>query len=167
MRKKIILIFAAVFLLLVAGLASAMEPVKNKTGNAADKRAANFTLSDLNGQKVSLSDFKDKPVILFFWTTWCPYCRKELKILNSKHQELVKEGLQVLAIDAGESVSKVEAAVKNYNLNFSVLLDKDGSVVDLYNVLGVPTYVFIGKDGSIRFQGHSFPEDEYRDLISE
>lgn len=160
MRRKVI--FTAVFLLLVAGLASAMEPVKNKT----DNKAANFTLSDLNGQKVSLSDFKDKPVVLFFWTTWCPYCRKELKVLNSKYQELVKDGLQVLAIDAGESVSKVEAAVKNYNLSFSVLLDKDGSVSSSYNVLGVPTYIFIGKDGSIKFEGHSFPEDEYKDLIS-
>lgn len=128
--------------------------------------AANFTLLDLENKQVALSDFKNKSLILFFWTTWCPFCRSELKILNNMYERIVRDGLELLAINVGEPFYKVDNFTKRYNFNFKVLLDKDTEVADAYGVLGVPTYIFIDKDGYILSQAHSFSEKLYKKLIS-
>lgn len=130
--------------------------------------APDFTLKDINQDTVNLSTYKDKQtVLLFFWTTWCPFCRKELRDLNQMHPELKKDGLEVLAIDVGESLDKVRIFIKSYALSFKVLLDKDTAVAQTYSILGVPTYVLVDKKGSIVFQDHYFPRKEYKGLVAE
>lgn len=127
--------------------------------------APQFELQDIHKGKVSLSSFKDtQPVLLFFWTTWCPFCRKELNIVNEKYQELVADGVEVLAIDVGEPGYKVENYLKKSPVNFKVLLDADTTVSNSYDVLGVPTFVLVDKKGYILFQGNNFPES-YKRLI--
>ena len=128
--------------------------------------APQFSLLDLKGNEINLSDFKDKPVILFFWTTWCPFCRKELKVLKDIHPDLLKEGWELLVINVGESTYKVDNFLKNYALTFKVLLDQGTAVARAYDILGVPTYILIDQKGEIVFKGHYFPEDSYKDLIS-
>lgn len=128
--------------------------------------APDFKLLDLGQNAHTLSDYKNKqPVILFFWTTWCPFCRKELKLLKQMYPELVNNGLEVLAINIGEPAYKVANFVTSYQLNYKVLLDKDTNVTYSFDVLGVPTYVLVGKKGNIVFIGHTFPKDNYKDLI--
>lgn len=132
------------------------------------KLAPDFTLQDLSQNTFTLSSYKNKqPVMLFFWTTWCPFCRQELKTLKDNYPELVKEGLLLVAIDAGESAAKVSDFVKSYNLPFQVLLDRDKSVTKAFDVFGVPTYVLIDKQGYVRFVDNDFPKEEYKSLISE
>ena len=128
--------------------------------------APDFKLLDLGQNAHTLSDYKNKqPVILFFWTTWCPFCRSELKLLNQKYPELLKDGLELLAINVGERAYKVDNFVKSYKLTCKILLDENTTVADAYDVLGVPTYVLVGKKGNIVFIGHTFPKDNYKDLI--
>lgn len=128
--------------------------------------APEFSLQDLEENSFSLSNYKDKqPLILFFWTTWCPFCRKELSALNQKHQELEKEGWVVWAINVDESSDQVASFVKNHKFNFKVLLDKDASVADSLDVFGVPTYIIIDKGGQVVFKDHYFPEAQYKELI--
>ncbi len=130
-------------------------------------RAPNFELKDLNENTFSLSSYKDKkPVILFFWTTWCPYCRQQLKVLNDMYPQFVKDGFELLAINIGEPRYLVDILTRKYSLIFTILLDRDYSVADGYDLLGVPTYVIIDKEGNIRFQGHQFPSKKYKELIS-
>jgi peroxiredoxin len=129
--------------------------------------AFDFKLKDLAGNTFTLSTYKDKyPVVLFFWTTWCPFCRQGLKKLNDNYAELKKEGWQILAIDVGEPLYRVDNFVKNYFLNFDVLLDKDTLVAGAYNILGVPTYVLVDKKGYVVFQDNYFPYEAYKRLIS-
>lgn len=130
--------------------------------------APDFKLTDLDKNIITLSNYRNKqPVILFFWTTWCPFCRKELKILNNMYPELLKEGLEVLAINVGEYTYKVENFAKTYKLTYKVLLDKDTTVTESYGILGVPTYILIDKQGNIRFKVNAFPKEEYKNLISQ
>lgn len=118
--------------------------------------------------KEEISSYKNKqPVLLFFWTTWCPFCRKELRDLNQLYPELKKDDLEVLAIDVGESPDKVKSFIKGYALSFKVLLDKDTVVAQTYSILGVPTYVLVDKKGSVVFQDHYFPRKEYKGLLTE
>jgi len=128
--------------------------------------APDFKLWDLNQNTFTLSSYKGKQaVLLFFWTTWCPFCRSELKLLNQMYPELVNDGLEVSAINVGEHVYKVVNFIRSYQLNYRVLLDTDTKVAHSFEVLGVPTYVLVGKKGNIVFTGHTFPKDTYKDLI--
>lgn len=158
MAKKITKIFAvlAMFLFVTSGLFS----------ERVFAAAANFELQAINNGKVSLSSYKGKqPVMLFFWTTWCPFCRTELKTVTRRYDELAASGLEVLAIDVGEQGNKVASYLKNSPVSFKVLLDTDTSVATSYNVMGVPTFVLIDKEGQIVSQGNGFPEG-YQNLIN-
>ena len=131
-----------------------------------DTIAPDFQLKDLAGNTVTLSQYKGKQeVLLFFWTTWCPYCRKGLKVLNEKHAQLSKDGMEILAINVSEPASKVDSFVRNSPLTFKTFLDPDADVAMAYKILGFPTYIIVDKKGYIRSNGYSFPEEEYKDLI--
>ena len=160
MIKKIFLI--ALSLMLVQNFLFAAQPLQTKTSELA----TNFTLLDLENKEFSLSDFKSKPVILFFWTTWCPYCRKELKQLNTMHAELLKNGVELAAVNVEEPADKVQRFIQSYPFSYRVLLDIDAKVAEAYDILGVPTYILINKKGRIVFNNHYFPQKEYKDLIS-
>lgn len=134
----------------------------------AQEIAREFKLPDLEGKVFTLSAYKDKqPVFLFFWTTWCPYCREGMKELNSSYPELSKKGWVVAAVNLGEPPQKVQGFVDNYALKFNVLLDRYLSVADAYDVLGVPSYVLINKAGIIVFKDNYLPLGKLEELASE
>jgi len=129
--------------------------------------AQDFNLEDIKGNSVSLSSYQDKEaVILLFWTTWCPYCRKELKNLNGMYKELKNEGFEVLAVNFAETLQKVDSFAKDYQLVYRVLLDKNGSVTSSYGIVGIPFYIIIDKKGIVRFADSYFPHGQYKELIS-
>src|SRR3989338_157237 len=156
MRKNGKILLFTICIFLITNYTFAEEPVL----------APDFKLKDLSQHTVVLSSYRDKqPVILFFWTTWCPFCRRELRELNNRYPALVKEGWEVLAIDVGEPLSRVVNFVKDYELTFKVLLDKDTTVANDYGILGVPTYIIVDKAGNVVFDDHYFPHTEYKNLI--
>jgi len=128
-------------------------------------RASDIVLNDLESKPVNLSLVTGKLTILFFWTTWCPYCRTELKELNGMRSRLQKEGVDVFAVNVGEPGYKVERFLKNYSLGLRVLLDLRGRAAQNYDIKGVPTYVFINRFGDVAGVGHSLPAD-YMDILS-
>lgn len=155
--KKYIIGFALVFVFVSIGLAQQEK----------SKAAPDFKLQDIYKNEYKMSNYKNKQaVILFFWTTWCPYCRKELTTLNTRYLELVRQGFELLAIDVGESSDKVDQAIKKYSLSFKVLLDKTTSVAESYNVMGVPSYFVVDKKGNIVATEHTYPEAKIKELIS-
>jgi len=157
--KKIILFFVSVFM--------AMGLFLQYASAESNREAKNFQIQDITGKTVALSDYKGKkPVFLLFWTTWCPYCRKELKVLSGKSAQLTNANIELLAINIGESGAKVADFLKKNPLNLRVCLDENTSVAESYAVLGIPTYIIVNKEGFIVFTGHSFP-DNYLKLISQ
>ncbi len=157
MINKIVL-FVLAMLFAAQNSLFAAEPLQNRN----PELAANFTLLDLKNKECSLSDFKGKPLVLFFWTTWCPYCRKELKQLNSMHAELLNNKMEVLAINVEEPADKVQRVSGIQSFSYRVLLDTDGKVAEAYGILGIPTYFLIDKEGRIVFMNHYFPQEEYK-----
>lgn len=112
--------------------------------------APDFTLKDLDGKDVKLSDYKGKIVILNFWTVWCKYCKLEMPDLNELHKELQKDNEAVIiTIDSQESPDIVKDYLSSNNINLKVLLDQDGSVTQTYGVMGFPTTFIINKDGTL------------------
>lgn len=112
--------------------------------------APDFTLTDISGKKVSLSELKGKVVLLNFWATWCGPCRAEMPGLNKLYQELREKGLVVLAISVDASDKPVKEFMKDKKFSFPVLLDTDKEVsFDDYAVMGLPTTIIIDRKGLI------------------
>ncbi len=113
--------------------------------------APDFTLLDLDGNTVSLQDFKgEKVVYLNFWATWCPPCRMEMPDLDKLYQENKSDDFVVLAINLGESEKLVKEFIEENGYSFPVLLDKSQKVGIAYNTFSIPTSVVIDKEGIIR-----------------
>ena len=114
------------------------------------KPAPDFQLPNLEGQPISLSDFRGKPVLLNFWATWCGPCVFEMPFIQSIFEESSDTGLVVLAVNIGETPSAAEGFMQSGNLSFPVLLDTNQDVALKYNIRGIPTTFFIDKDGIIQ-----------------
>ncbi|MFA5156943.1 MAG: TlpA disulfide reductase family protein [Candidatus Omnitrophota bacterium] len=136
-----------------------LSPVSGAWAEAAMSIAPDFTLKDTAGNTINLAAHRNnQPAILFFWTTWCPFCRDALKELNSQYADLTKAGWKVVPVDVGESFLKVTDFLKSNPLSFNVLLDDEAMVSRSYEVVGIPTYVLINKEGVIVFRDNYLPE---------
>jgi peroxiredoxin len=117
---------------------------------ATGKPAPDFTLEDLEGNKVTLSSLKGQIVVVDFWATWCGPCRAEMPELNRLFQTYKEKGVIVLACNQQEDKETVAKFMKENKLEFTALLDTDKKAADQYNVEGIPTTVLIDKKGLVR-----------------
>jgi len=141
----------------VAGTSqTSLLPSQGTTGGTSiGDVAPDFQLHDLEGNPVSLSDFRGKPVLLNFWVTWCPHCRAERPWIQEIYHEWQDKGLIVLTIDMiglgqGETPSNLKDYMRLHAYSFPVLFDVDQEVMKMYGITGTPTNFFIDKDGIIR-----------------
>lgn len=118
------------------------------------KMASDFTLTDLNGNQVTLSELKGKNVFLNFFTTWCAPCKKELPEIQKIEKEYKDKDLVVYLIDLGEDHDTVKNFMKKNNYTFNVLMDTNSDAGNLYRTTEIPTSLFINKEGKI-VQRHS------------
>jgi peroxiredoxin len=131
------------------------------------EKAQDFTLVDLEGNEVSLSDYKGKKVFLNFWATWCPPCKAEMPEIEKVYQESKDSDLVVLAVEIGEPLDTVKTFIDNNGYNFKVLLDLDQSVAASYGISAIPASFFIDEDGNIvdkRVGGMNY--DEMKEYIA-
>ena len=119
---------------------------------APGREAPDFTLDNLDGERVSLKDYRGSPVMLNFWATWCGPCRFEMPFIQAVHEDVDWQatGLVILAVNMGESRSEAQGFMNDNGLTFPVLLDSASMVGRVYNVRSIPTTFFIDKDGIIK-----------------
>ena len=116
------------------------------------ERAPDFTTTGLDGQTVSLSDFRGQPVLINFWATWCVACRKEMPDFQTIYDIYGSDGFVILAVNYQESPAAVRDYVDEMELSFPVLLDESGTINDdLFgeNIPGYPTSFLLDADGVI------------------
>ena len=114
-----------------------------------DDCAADFTLKDLDGRNVRLSEYKGKTIVLYFMATWCRECRGTIPRLKEIYSSYSSKGLVLLSINVMESKEKVAAYSRKYNLPYPTLLDEDGKVYRSYGAGGVPVKALIDRNGRI------------------
>lgn len=162
-KKRFFLkIFIFILFLALAGLVFYFVILKSSSGEVGQtgllgntkvieigSLAPDFVSEDVYGNRVSLSDFKNKkPVMIVFWATWCGYCAKELpdlKMLTETH----KDHVEVLAIDSGESRETIENYIREKDINFTILLDEKRDIWKRYLVRGTPSHFLINTNGGI------------------
>ncbi len=118
---------------------------------AADWPAASdFTLPDLAGRPVRLSDCRGKVVLLNFWASWCPPCRSEMPSMQKLNGLLKNKKFVILAAAQDQDPKKATDFVKTNKYTFPVLLDPKNQAARLYGVTAYPTTFLIDKKGRIR-----------------
>jgi peroxiredoxin len=117
---------------------------------ATDKKRqeADFTLTDLNGKPWTLHDLRGKVVLVNFWATWCPPCRKEMPDIQKLSSRFAKDGLVVLAI-SDEEVAKVKPFIANAKYTYPILLDTGRKVSDALDVEGIPKTFIYDREGKL------------------
>ena len=114
--------------------------------------APDFTLSDINGNEVSLSDYKGKIVLLTFWASWCPTCRAENKHLAEVYPKYKNEGFQILGVSLDRSKTNWEKAVEKDRITWPQVSDLQGvesPVATKYGVYATPTTFLIDSAGVV------------------
>ncbi|HWJ78364.1 MAG TPA: TlpA disulfide reductase family protein [Niallia sp.] len=143
-------------------------PVEAKeitTGVNIGNKAPDFKLNDLSGKTYQLSNLKGKKVMINFWTTWCPPCKKEMLDIERFSKEM-HDQLIVLAINIdGGNERGVQEFVQARKLSFPILLDKKDLVSNRYQIISIPTTFFIDERGIIYNKGLTLLTiEEMRDL---
>jgi peroxiredoxin len=116
------------------------------------KPAPDFTLDLVDGGKVTLADVlkEKKIVVLDFWATWCPPCRKGLPVINEISTTYKPDEVAVFAVNCQEDADTIKKFMEKNKLTVKVPMDKDGEISKKYGVTGIPQTVMIGKDGNVQ-----------------
>lgn len=114
------------------------------------QRIGDFTLSDLYGNRVKLSQYRGKTVLINVWATWCPPCQAEMPDLQAYYEAHRNQGFVILAVDAGDAQADVQAFAKQYNLTFPILLDPKVEWVHSMDIYDYPTSLIVDPQGVIR-----------------
>lgn len=123
-----------------------LNPLEMRTPN--DDR--DFTLPDMAGTQLRLSDLKGKVVLLNFFATWCPPCRDEMPSIEEAYHTYRDKGFMVLGISRDEEGNKaLEPFVKEFGLSFPVVLDLELQAFNLYFVRGIPVSYLLDRQGRI------------------
>jgi len=164
-------VVVAVGVLLARGGDPAGEPVAAaETGADASTTEPAVTLSGVDpitGERVRLAEFSGKPVVLNFWASWCPPCQEETPILRDVYAELRDDGLELIAVSVQEStVDDVRRYADTYDLDYTIGFDATSAIFHTYRAFGLPTQLFIDREGVIRHVVLGpVTHDEARDLL--
>jgi thiol-disulfide isomerase/thioredoxin len=120
-----------------------------------NRPAKDFSLPDLKGDTIRLSELKGKVVFLNFWATWCGPCKREIPYLNIIYEKYRNNPNILFYGITDEDKDKVEDFLKKKEHKFHILL---GNIKELYDVYGVPTNILIDKNGFIQFRHVGFNE---------
>jgi peroxiredoxin len=158
--KKTTLVMLGSLVLIIAAFILTKQPAISKESGIGEK-APEFSLKDVNGQERKLSDFKNKVVIIDFWATWCPPCRKEIPHFISLYDQYKRQGLEIIGVAMDQNPEKVlPEFIRKNNVNYTILFGNE-KVYDSYGgIQAIPTTFILDKEGNIRKRYIGYNEKE-------
>ncbi len=132
-------------------------------------RAPHFSAPSLQGNSLTLSDYKGKVLMINFWATWCVPCRVEMPSMEQLYDKFGGNEFEILAISGGESQKVVWPFVEDLKLSFPILLDEQFQIHGQYQVTAIPSTYLVDKSGVIthRFFGAvDWTDEHYRQLVA-
>jgi len=133
-------------------------------------KAPNFKLEDIDEYEYDFSEYRGKVVLLNFWATWCPPCRREMPSMERLYKKYQDKDFSVIAVNQMEDEDKIFAftGTLETQLTFNILLDTKSTVSRNYDVRGLPTTYLIDKQGRIRYRavgGREFDHPKVEKII--
>ncbi len=153
-------LFSFILLTMILIGLPAVAAEENQTAPAV--AAPDFELKDLKGTTVTLSQFRgQKPVLLYFWATWCHFCMAERPSVIKLRKATAQDAIEILAINvgSGDSLAKVKRFEAADPAPYVVLYDPDSKVTRSYRVEGIPHFILLDKIGAIKYEGNQLPSD--------
>ncbi len=127
---------------------------------AIGMQAPKGPMMTVNSGYLNLDEYREnKNTIMFFWTTWCPHCRRQLKGLNMTGALFDKKDIKLILVNVGQPSETVQTYLENSNIKMESFLDLDGILARKYGIVGFPTYLFIDKSGVIKASENALPEN--------
>ncbi|MEW8507806.1 MAG: TlpA disulfide reductase family protein [Candidatus Thiodiazotropha sp.] len=141
----------------------------NLTAVAEPSPAPALRLLSMDDEMVDIESLKGKVVVVNFWATWCPPCRREMPSLEVLYQETKAQGVVVLAVNIGEDFDTVFPFLGSVepSPNFPILLDRDSSSLSDWKVRGLPTTFVVAPDGKLAYQAVGGREFNHPALIKQ
>ena len=133
-------------------------------------QAPDFSLDDMDGEQHSLRDYRGKVIMLNFWATWCPPCRREIPSMESIYQDMGDKGFVVLGVNQFETPDHVFAYMGQLSVfpTFPILFDPDSRISERDAVKGLPTTLLINRQGEVVYRaagGRDFDHPEVRAIV--
>lgn len=173
MRNKnlmqIVIIFIAVFLI-ASGISHAdgLPPLTHKL-TAVNKAAPapNLRLQNMDEEIIDVKDLQGKVVVINFWATWCPPCRREMGSLERLHQATKDKGVEVLAVNIGEDIDTVFSFLGTIEPSpeFQMIFDPEAVSMNNWKIRGLPTTYVINPDGTIAYRAVGGREFDHPDIV--
>jgi len=142
---------------------------ENKVVNPDENKAPDFTLKSFDGKTVKLSDYKGKVIIIDFWATWCPPCRKGIPDLISIQNDYKNDVVIIgISLDGEKTLKDVPGFVKSYAINYPIVYGDDKVVAAYGGIEGIPTAFVVDRKGNIVDKHVGLvPKDTYVNKIKE
>ncbi|MFO7543228.1 MAG: TlpA disulfide reductase family protein [Thiobacillus sp.] len=174
MRNRLAGLVCTAFLVLpgAGSHATDLPPLSHTLTMLAPKPAPPLVLQDLDGATHDLSKLGGRVVLVNFWATWCPPCRREMPSMQRLLDQFKGEAFSVLAVDIGEGADTIEAFTSQLDtmLNFPILLDTRSHTLQAWKVAGLPTTFLVDRQGRIiasAIGGREFDHPEVVQTIRE
>ncbi|CAK6475638.1 thiol-disulfide oxidoreductase ResA [Peribacillus castrilensis] len=151
-KKRRLISRTIILLLLGAALVFALYTNFTKDKNESLRKgsdAPNFVLTDMEGKEHKLSDYKGKGVFLNFWGTYCKPCEYEMPYMENQYKNFKDQGVEILAVNVGESDYAVNNFITKHDLTFPVMIDKGREVENAYRVDILPVSFLVDKEGKV------------------
>lgn len=151
MKKRRFFIRTGILLVMLAALCYTMyNSVFAKQDRVKEGSIApNFVLQSVDGDRIELKDLKGKGVFLNFWGTWCGPCKQEFPYMANQYEVFKDRGVEIVAVNVGESNIAVKNFMESYGVNFPVAMDKDRQVTEAYDITPLPTTFLINPEGKV------------------
>ncbi len=139
--------------LLVGCIIAALLLSQGCSENAAPAKesAPDFSLALFDGNSFQLDAYRGKPILINFLASWCLPCREEIPILNQVYREYRQRGVAFVGIAVNDAEDKAREFVVKFDVSFPAGVDKTGEISDAFGLYGVPTTLFIDKEGIISY----------------
>lgn len=157
--KKILalMVLCAIAVTLATGCAF-IQNIRSFNGGQPDEEVViageyenSFTLEDIKGDEVALSDFSSDVIVLNFWATWCPPCREEIPDFIAVYNNYKDEGVQFIGV-SNEDIATIKDFASEYGINYILLVDRNSVITNQWGIRAIPTTFILDGNGQIIYK---------------
>jgi len=145
-----------------------LSPLSGVAGELSEVTAPSrpeLILPDMSGQPRNLGEFADKVLLINFWASWCTPCLEEMPGIRRLIEAMHDKPFAVIGVNVGEAQRRVQATLKRFEIDFTVLLDKDSAVFKGWGATVLPTAYVLDRSGRLRYIGRGPLEWDRADLV--